>query len=116
MNFTWNAMVPKFSKLNPLSGLKRIFGLQSAVELSKTLLKFFLVASIMTFLVVKYTDRITNLGAMSIENALASAGNMIGFSILIISLSLLIIAAIDVPYVLYDYYKKLKMTKKRGQR
>jgi len=49
---------------------------------------------------------------MSIETALASAGNMIGFSILIISLSLLIIAAIDVPYVLYDYYKKLKMTKK----
>ena len=41
MNFTWNAMVPKFSKLNPLSGLKRIFGLQSLVELSKTLLKFF---------------------------------------------------------------------------
>ena len=36
MNFTWNAMVPKFSKLNPLSGLKRIFGLQSLVELSKT--------------------------------------------------------------------------------
>ena len=53
-------MVPKFSKLNPLSGLKRIFGLQSLVELSKTLLKFFLVASIMTFLVIKYTDRITN--------------------------------------------------------
>ena len=112
MNFTWNAMVPKFSKLNPLSGLKRIFGLQSLVELSKTLLKFFLVASIMTFLVIKYTDRITKLGAMSIETALASAGNMIGFAILIISLSLLIIAAIDVPYVLYDYYKKLKMTKK----
>jgi flagellar biosynthetic protein FlhB len=66
----------------------------------------------MTFLVIKYTDRITQLGAMSIETALASAGNMIGFSILIISLSLLIIAAIDVPYVLYDYYKKLKMTKK----
>ena len=111
INFTWNAIVSKFSKLNPLSGLKRIFGLQSLVELSKTLLKF-LVASIMTFLVIKYTDRITQLGAMSIETALASAGNMIGFAILIISLSLLIIAAIDVPYVLYDYYKKLKMTKK----
>ena len=59
----------------------------------------------MTFLVIKYTDRITKLGAMSIGTALASAGNMIGFAILIISLSLLIIAAIDVPYVLYDYYK-----------
>ena len=83
--------------------------MQSLIELSKTLLSFLLLQSY--FLVVKYTDRITNLGAMSMETALASTGNMIGFSILIISLSLLIIAAIDVPYVLYDYYKKLKMTK-----
>jgi len=41
LNFTWNAIFPKFSKLNPLSGLKRIFGMQSVIELSKTLLKFF---------------------------------------------------------------------------
>ena len=42
-NFSWQAAAPKASKLNPLSGFKRMFGLQALVELLKSILKVLVV-------------------------------------------------------------------------
>ena len=39
LNFAWKAAAPKASKLNPLTGLKRMFGLRSVIELVKSILK-----------------------------------------------------------------------------
>ena len=44
--FSWKAVAPKASKINPISGFARIFGLKALVELVKSLMKFTLVASI----------------------------------------------------------------------
>ena len=43
MSFSWEAMAPKASKLSPIAGFKRMFGVQAAVELVKSILKFFVV-------------------------------------------------------------------------
>ena len=43
MAFSWEAMAPKASRLSPLAGFKRMFGVQAAVELLKSILKFFVV-------------------------------------------------------------------------
>ena len=45
--FSLKSLVPKASKLNPLTGLKRMFGLQALVGLTKALLKFLLVGGVL---------------------------------------------------------------------
>jgi flagellar biosynthetic protein FlhB len=43
MSFSGDAMMPKASKLSPMAGFKRMFGVQAVVELIKSILKFFVV-------------------------------------------------------------------------
>ena len=50
-NFAWQGAAPKLSKINPLSGLKRMFGLNALVELTKALLKFALVAGALSLVI-----------------------------------------------------------------
>lgn len=51
INFSVEAAMPKMSKMNPLSGIKRMFGLQSWVELLKSILKVALVAGTAFYLI-----------------------------------------------------------------
>ncbi|MGL4714193.1 MAG: EscU/YscU/HrcU family type III secretion system export apparatus switch protein, partial [Shewanella sp.] len=44
MNFSTKAMMPKASKMSPLAGFKRMFGVQAVVELTKGIAKFSVVA------------------------------------------------------------------------
>ena len=51
--FSWQAAAPKFNKLNPLTGLKRMFGVQAAVELLKTVLKFAVVSGALAWVLIE---------------------------------------------------------------
>ena len=104
---------PNFSKINPLSGLARIFGSRSLIELGKSTLKFSLVAVVLWLLVSRQVDELMALGQMSLEPALAAAGRMIAESAMWLSLSLLIIAFIDVPYQRFTFMKRMMMTKQQ---
>jgi flagellar biosynthetic protein FlhB len=95
--FSLKNTLPKFSKLSLLSGFKRMFGTNAAVELLKAILKFSLVTIVLWALVSRQMDPMMQLGQMAIEPALAAAGWMIAESALWLSLSLLIIALIDQP-------------------
>jgi flagellar biosynthetic protein FlhB len=109
--FSLKSILPKFSKLSLLSGFKRLFGANAAIELLKAILKFTLVASVLWALVSRQMDQMMQLGQMAIEPALAAAGWMIGESALWLSLSLLVIALIDAPYQKYSFIKRMRMTK-----
>jgi len=109
--FSLKSILPKFSKLSLLSGFKRMFGANAAIELLKAILKFTLVASVLWSLVSRQMDQMMQLGQMAIEPALAAAGWMIGESALWLSLSLLVIALIDAPYQKYSFIKRMRMTK-----
>ena len=109
--FSIKSVMPKFSKLSPMSGFGRMFGSRAAVELLKSVLKFTLVASVLWLLVTRQIDALMQLGQMGLEPALAAAGAMIGESALWLSLSLLVIALIDAPYQRYSFIKRMRMTK-----
>jgi flagellar biosynthetic protein FlhB len=109
--FSLKNTLPKFSKLSLLSGFKRMFGTNAAVELLKAILKFSLVTIVLWALVSRQMDPIMQLGQMAIEPALAAAGWMIAESALWLSLSLLVIALIDAPYQKYSFIKRMRMTK-----
>ncbi len=110
-SFSAKAMAPKLSKLNPVSGLKRMFSTKALVELFKALAKFGLVMAVAVYFIYAIFGEILSLGVEPLEFALGHAASLIAQAFIFVSLSLLIVAAIDVPFQLYEHNKKLKMTK-----
>jgi len=109
--FSMKSIAPKFGKLSPLEGIKRMFGSRAFMELGKSVLKFSLVTSVLWLLISRQLDALMQMGQMGLEPALAAAGIMIGESALWLSLSLLVIALIDAPYQRYAFMKRMRMTK-----
>ena len=108
---SFSAVMPKGSKLNPISGLKRIFGTHALVELGKAILNFVLVATVLWWSLVSNMDALVQIGQMSLEPALNAAGRMIMQSGLWVALSLAVIAMIDVPWQKYTFNKRMRMSK-----
>lgn len=109
-NFSAQAFAPKGSRLNPLSGLKRMFSMNALVELLKALGKFSVVAVVAVNVLWLIRGDLLALGHTSPEDASTQAVEIIIWVFLMLSASLIIIAAIDVPFQMHSYNKKLKMT------
>ncbi|MFT0516898.1 flagellar biosynthesis protein FlhB [Pseudomonas faucium] len=109
--FSGSLLQPKFSRMNPLSGIKRMFSLNSLTELLKAVAKFFMI--LVVALVVLSNDRQALLAIANepLEQAIIHSVQVVGWSALWMAAGLLIIAAADVPFQLYQTHKKLKMTK-----
>jgi flagellar biosynthetic protein FlhB len=110
-HFSAKAFAPKFSKLSPISGVKRMFGTHALVELIKAIGKFSVVSLVLWWLINRYLVELMRLANMGLEPALGATGEMIMQSVIWLTLSLLVIAAIDAPYQRWSYFKKLRMTK-----
>ncbi|MBY4675958.1 flagellar biosynthesis protein FlhB [Marinobacterium arenosum] len=108
--FSGQALAPKLNRINPLSGLKRMFSVKALVELAKALAKFLLVGTFGVFSLWMIKDDLLALGSSDIRTAMGDAVELVMWVFLVMSLSLILIAAIDVPYQIYEYTKKLKMT------
>ena len=111
INFAPKAVNFKGSKINPISGLKRMFSLKSLVELGKNLLKVFLLVS--TAVLVRYylMPGILRITDGSLKSGLEHI--QIAFPILLgaFLISLLVIAVIDYFYQRYEHLQSLRMTK-----
>ena len=111
-NFSIKAFAPKASKVNPLQGFKRMFGLMALVNLAKAVAKFSLVGGVLFLVISSDFSQLIGLGFMTIESGLSSAGAMIAKGVVFVTLTLIVVAAIDVPYQVFEHNKKLKMSKK----
>ncbi len=109
--FSTEALAFKPEKLNPLKGLKRIFAVRGLVELVKALGKFLLIGSVGAGLLWHYLPELMGLGREPVVSALAHTGSILSVSFVVLSASLLLIAAIDIPFQLWDHSKNLKMTR-----
>ncbi|WP_199741655.1 flagellar biosynthesis protein FlhB [Legionella sp. km535] len=109
--FSVQALQPKFSRLNGLKGLKRMVSLKGFVEMLKSFFKFILVASVAILVLKNQIPALLALGNASIETAIGTGAYIIIKSFVMISASLILIAALDVPFQLYEHSKAMKMTK-----
>jgi len=109
--FSWDAIMPKLSKLDPVAGIARMFGGNAVVELLKSVLKFTLIAVVLVMMLDRHFAELMALGNMSLEPALAIAGSLISESVLWLTLSLVLIAMIDAPYQRYSFMKRMRMSK-----
>ncbi|PSU82781.1 flagellar biosynthesis protein FlhB [Photobacterium phosphoreum] len=111
IRFSSEAAMPKLSKMNPISGLKRMFGSQSWVELIKSVLKVGLVASVAGYLIYSSLDDFFQLSIETFPANYFHALDILLNFVLLICCSLLVVVAIDVPYQIWHFSDQLKMTK-----
>jgi len=109
--FSLDSVLPKFSKVNPWTGLKRMFGPSAWIELAKAILKVLLVTLVLVILIDRHSSELLLLGSTGLKPGLALAGAVIGESALWLAFSLVAIAAIDVPYQRHSFMKRMRMTK-----
>jgi flagellar biosynthesis protein FlhB len=110
-NFADEALQPKFSKLNPLQGIKKIIGIQGVVELIKAIIKVLLIGFVAWNLFKVYFDDLMSLSQLNLDQALFRTGEILVTSVLVLSSTLLLLVLIDVPYQLWNHQRQLKMTK-----
>lgn len=111
VNFSSKAFEPDLSRINPLSGIKRVFSMHGLAELVKGLLKSALIGGIGALVLWKQRDAILGLVSMPLESGLSMFGNMLLSSSLYLAASLALLAIIDVPFQLWQYFNNLKMSK-----
>lgn len=111
VSFSAEAARPKLSKISPLSGFKRMFGMQSLVELFKSILKVLLVAGVAFYLIDVSKNDLFQLSMDVYPQNIFHALEILLNFILLISCSLLVVVVIDVPFQIWQHAEKLKMTK-----
>lgn len=109
--FSAKGFMPKFSKLNPASGLKNMISKNALVELLKAILKTIIVGSVAYMVMMRYKDAIFGLTGEPPYESYEHMMDMIAMSFLILVGALGFIAAIDAPYQIWHYADKLKMTR-----
>ena len=109
--FSTKAFFPDFKRMNPLTGIKRMFSTQSLVELVKSLAKVGLLGVVAGWLIWSNLDAIFSLSLEAPATAVRHMGDLIGKVFLLASGAIIFIVVLDLPYQLWSFTSKLKMTK-----
>ena len=111
INFAPKALSFKSNRINPLSGIKRMFSLKSLVELGKALLKVGLLFASAIGVIYYLLPRILRITDGTLKTGLELTQSSFPLLIGALLISLLLIAALDYFYQRYEHIKSLRMTK-----
>lgn len=113
VGFTINeeALNPKFNRLDPLKGAKRMFSKRSLVELAKGIFKILIVGYISYITIAPAMPKIIVLADAGLGTSLEFIGHMVFKVGIYTSLVLLILAFLDFMYQKWEHSQSIKMTK-----
>ena len=111
LDFNAGLMAPKASRINPASGLARIFGPTGWIELGKSLLKVVLLGAIGWWALGKVAHQSIGLATSDLHHALGAVGGTFTTVLLVMAAGLVAIAGVDVPIQAIRLLGKLRMTK-----
>ena len=110
-SFSLETISFKLEKLDPIKGLARIFSLKSLVELAKALAKFVLLLGAAILVFFSIDQQLLSLSSMTPKAAGLEAATILVQVLLILSATMILIVALDVPFELWNHSKQLRMTK-----
>ena len=111
LRFSGKSLQPDFKRLNPASGLARIYGKESFAELLRSLMRVALILGVGGAMVYRAFHKLLAIPGMSLEDAVGIGLDTALWTLLAMVGSLGLLAAIDVPWQHYRHRSKLKMTK-----
>ena len=109
--FAAGSLAPKFSRMNPAAGIKRMFSAKALVELLKALAKFFIILIVALLVLKSDIDDLLRIAHEPLELAVIHSLQVVAWSALWMACGLILIAAVDVPVQLWESHQKLLMTK-----
>ncbi len=110
-SFSPSALAFKAERISILKGLKRVFGVRGLVELLKALAKFAVIAAIAIAWLRLIGPRLIGLSFEHPAQALVHSGLLCLQSLIVVSLGLILITAVDAPFQLWQHRRNLKMTR-----
>lgn len=116
LRFSSKSLVPDLNRLNPLNGIKRLYGPESLAELTKSLLRVAFVGGAAGLCIYGGLDELQGLLRLPLEQAMTHG---LGFTVRLLAFTagaLALLAAIDAPYQKWNYTRKLKMTREEVRR
>lgn len=105
------ALAPKLNRLDPLSGLKRMFSAKSMVELVKAIGKIAVVITAAFLMLQAIKTQLLGLSQEDIQSGMAHSVMLSVFAAIVLSASTLFIVIIDVPFQIWDHAKKMRMSR-----
>ena len=109
--FSLKPLQPNFAKLNPITGLGRMFATHGLVELGKAIGKSVIVGGIGAWAIWHDKDSVLMLVSQPVWAAIPHLGYLMWMAFAAIMGGMLLIVAVDVPFQLWEHNKQLKMTK-----
>lgn len=109
-NMSMKAVMPKASRMNPMSGLKRMFGPKALMELAKAAAKVVVVAAIALVIMAFNWQRILGIMSEPMLPAMGHALVILGWSVLAMSCAMILITIVDIPFQIHSHKEKLRMT------
>jgi flagellar biosynthetic protein FlhB len=110
-SFSMSALGLQWERLSPLKGLKRIFSVHGLTELLKALGKFVFITAVTVGLLWTQSTDLLQLGDEPVGLALRDAARGIGWAFFVLTLPLVVLAAVDVPLQLWQHAQQLRMTR-----
>lgn len=108
---SFQLLKPKFNRINPIEGFKRLFSLRGLVELLKSILKIIILGIVIWQQVEDLLPTIPRIVDMTIPQAMVLAGSAIMQIVKNVAIIMAFIAAADLLYQWYEYEKNLRMSK-----
>jgi flagellar biosynthesis protein FlhB len=113
---TTKTLAPNFGRLNPISGLGKMFSMQGPVQLGMSVLKTIVVGGMAGYAIWSRKAEVLGLLAKPLPIALADAMHLLTVTCGMAIGGLFLVAAADVPYQMYSHAKKLRMSKEEVKR
>ncbi|MEO5351604.1 MAG: flagellar biosynthesis protein FlhB [Magnetococcus sp. XQGC-1] len=108
---SWEPVIPKFSKINPVDGFARLFSGRSLAELVKSILKIGIISIAVYWAMRHSLDRTLMLPATSLEEIVRAMGDDSLAVLEVVTYAFVAIAILDYGYQKYQYDEGLRMTK-----
>ena len=110
-NFTMQPLKPKLSKFNPISGIKRMFGIKKLVDLAKNLIKISLLIALLFNLLKTDLTVVAQMLDMPVYTSAIRTLELVFELVMKVCLVFTVVAFFDYLYQRWDYENNLKMTK-----
>lgn len=109
--FTFDALMPDFSRVNPMKGMSRVISWTGLVEMVKAVAKAGLIGGVAIWVMWHDVEGVVALASEPLESGVTHLANLVYFTFMAVSGSMLLVVAVDVPFQLWNHAKQLRMTK-----
>ncbi len=110
-NFSTEALAPNMERLSPIAGLKRMWGAQGLGEFGKSLLRVLMLGTVGTIYFIVYEGDLLYLAQLPLATAAPMGFSLILGLLIVMGAGLVLLAALDVPFQLWSWKRRLKMTR-----